>query len=405
MSEHLFTSESVSEGHPDKIADQISDAVLDETIRQISSELSGEPLRRALWGTRVACETLVKTGMVIVAGEMRTGVHVDIEDIARRVVREIGYSSGMGFDGDDCAVMVAIGKQSGDIAHGVDLGEERIGAGDQGMMFGYACSETPEKMPAPIVYAHRLTARQSKVRRLGRRPGGLPWLRPDAKAQVTFRYRDSQPVAVEGIVLSTQHDPEIDGKRVANNDRRLREAVIEHIIRPVVEPRYRLPHAKAIHVNPTGRFVEGGPKADCGLTGRKIIVDTYGGMAPHGGGAFSGKDPTKVDRSGAYAARHIAKNIVHAGIAKRCLVQVAYAIGVPDPVSLAVETFGTAHPKWDDARILRAVRALDCLSPGKIIRGLDLWRPTYRKVAVHGHFGRKDPDITWERTDLADRLR
>ena len=405
MTEYLFTSESVSEGHPDKIADQISDAVLDAAIRKTTDEFSGKKLKDNLWSTRVACETLVKTGMTILAGEMRTEVYIDFETVVRDTVRKIGYQDHMGFDADNSALLVAVGGQSGDIARGVDKkGKKDIGAGDQGMMFGYACSETPEKMPAPVMYAHKIVKRQAKLRRLGDK-GGLPWLRPDAKSQVSFKYSGDRPVSVEAVVLSTQHDPEIDGRGVTPKDKRLREAVIEEIIRPALEPRFGLPQSRNIHVNPTGLFVDGGPKADCGLTGRKIIVDTSGGRAPHGGGAFSGKDPTKVDRSGAYMGRYIAKNVVAAGLAKECLVQVAYAIGVAEPVSLTVNTRGTAHAKWSDEKIANAIRRLDFLTPSAIIDKLDLWRPIYSQFAAYGHFGRTEKDASWERTDLGDLLR
>ncbi len=405
MSEYLFTSESVSEGHPDKIADQISDAVLDATIATTQKGFSGKRLEDALWGTRVACETLVKTGMTLLAGEMRTEIYIDFEGIVRKTIKSIGYSDEMGFDWNNSAVLVAMGKQSEDIARGVDHADMKrnLGAGDQGMMFGFACNETREKMPAPIMYAHKMVKRQAQLRKMGRK-GCLPWLRPDAKSQVTMKYSNGKPVSVENVVLSTQHDPEIDGKKVVPNDKRMRDAVIEHIIRPSLEPQYKLPAARNIHINPTGIFVEGGPKADCGLTGRKIIVDTYGGRAPHGGGAFSGKDPTKVDRSGAYMARYLAKNIVSAGLADRCLVQIAYAIGVAKPVSLTVETFGTARSGWTNERITACINTLEFLTPGAIIEKFDLWRPIYQKVAAYGHFGRNEKEITWEQTDLADHF-
>ncbi len=379
----LFTSESVSEGHPDKLADQISDAVLDAV-------LAADP---DPWHARVAVETLVKTGAIVLAGELTTQAHVDFDAIARKVVREIGYtSSEMGFDADTCAVMTMIGKQSPDIARGVDRDEKELGAGDQGLMFGYATDETEALMPAPILYAHRLVARQAEVRK----KGILPWLRPDAKSQITFRYEDERIVGVDAIVLSTQHAPEVSLDTV-------REAVVEEIIKPVIPEKWLATcPSERIYVNPTGRFVIGGPLGDAGLTGRKIIVDTYGGMAHHGGGAFSGKDPTKVDRSAAYAARYVAKNIVAAGLARRCEVQLAYAIGVPEPVSIMVETFGTA--RVPEARIAELVRAHFDLTPAGIIRMLDLLRPIYRKTAAYGHFGREDEDFTWERTDKAEAL-
>jgi len=380
MKDYLFTSESVSEGHPDKVADQISDAVLDEILKQ-------DP--RA----RVACETLVKTGVVMVAGEITTSAWVDLEDLVRRKICEIGYtSSAVGFDGATCAVLNAIGKQSPDIAQGVDrLAPEEQGAGDQGLMFGYAVRETDVLMPAPITLAHRLVRRQSELRKSGR----LAWLRPDAKSQVTLRYQDHKPVAVDAVVLSTQHDPEIDLET-------LREAVIEEIIKPVVPAEWLKADTK-LHINPTGRFVIGGPVGDCGLTGRKIIVDTYGGMARHGGGAFSGKDPSKVDRSAAYAARYVAKNIVAAGLADRCEIQVSYAIGVAEPTSISVECFGTHH--IPEERIASLVREHFDLRPYGIVRMLDLIRPIYGPTAAYGHFGREDLDLPWEKTDKAEALR
>ncbi|MFA7095730.1 MAG: methionine adenosyltransferase [Gammaproteobacteria bacterium] len=376
----LFTSESVSEGHPDKVADQISDAVLDAIIAQ-------DP--RA----RVACETLVKTGMVLIAGEITTSAVVDYEQIARTTIRQIGYNgSEMGFDWETCAVLVAVGKQSPDIAQGVDRADELAqGAGDQGMMFGYATNETDVLMPAPIAYAHRLMRRQAEVRK----NGTLPWLRPDAKSQVTMRYEGGQPVAVDAVVLSTQHSPEI-GYEV------LKEAVLEEIILPVL-PREWITQQTRIYINPTGRFVIGGPMGDCGLTGRKIIVDSYGGMARHGGGCFSGKDPSKVDRSAAYAGRYVAKNIVAAGLAERCEIQLSYAIGVAEPTSISVETFGTG--RVDDDRIIELVRAHFDLRPRGIIKALDLLRPIYLPTAAYGHFGRDDVDLPWERTDKAEALR
>jgi S-adenosylmethionine synthetase len=376
----LFTSESVSEGHPDKIADQISDAVLDAILEQ-------DPQ------ARVAAETMVKTGMAIIAGEVTTNAWVDLEDLARKTILEIGYnSSDMGFDGATCAVLNAIGKQAPDIAQGVDRADPREqGAGDQGMMFGYATNETEALMPAPIFYAHALVRRQAQERK----NGTLPWLRPDAKSQITFRYEDNRPVGVEAVVLSTQHAPEIGQKE-------LEEAVMETIIRPVI-PEEWLSTCKRFHINPTGRFVIGGPLGDCGLTGRKIIVDTYGGMARHGGGAFSGKDPSKVDRSAAYAARWVAKNIVAAGLADRCEIQVSYAIGVAEPTSITVETFGTG--KLSNARLTQLVREHFDLTPYGIIKDLDLIRPVYRPTAAYGHFGRQGDGFTWEQTTKAEALR
>ena len=380
MSHYLFTSESVSEGHPDKIADQISDAVLDAIIAQDKH-------------ARVACETLIKTGMVVLAGEVTTSAWVDLEDLVRKTVVEIGYnSSDIGFDGSTCGVFNAIGKQSSDIAQGVDREEKRKqGAGDQGLMFGYACDETPTLMPAPIMYAHRLVERQAQVRR----DGVLPWLRPDAKSQVTFRYEDDKITGIDAVVLSTQHDPDISQKD-------LQEAVRELIIDKVL-PAEWIDRNTKFHINPTGKFVIGGPVGDCGLTGRKIIVDTYGGSAHHGGGAFSGKDPSKVDRSAAYAGRYVAKNIVAAGLAKRCEVQVSYAIGVAEPTSVMVNTFGTGTIPDDE--IIKRVRAVFDLTPYGIIEMLDLIRPIYRQTAAYGHFGRELPDLTWEKTDRADALK
>ncbi len=376
----LFTSESVSEGHPDKVADQVSDAVLDAYLAQD---------RRA----RVACETLVKTGMVVLAGEITSNASVDYDQLVRQAIKEIGYSgSDMGFDWQTCAVLTAIGKQSGDIAMGVDeTADHEQGAGDQGLMFGYATRETDVLMPAPITYAHRLVARQAEVRKSGR----LPWLRPDAKSQVTFRYENGRPVACDAVVLSTQHAPEI-------SDKDLHDAVMDMIIKPIL-PAEWLHKDTRIHINPTGKFVIGGPMGDCGLTGRKIIVDTYGGMARHGGGAFSGKDPSKVDRSAAYAGRYVAKNIVAAGLAERCEIQVSYAIGVAEPTSISIETFGTG--KVDDAVITKLVREHFDLRPWGIITMLDLLRPIYRQTASYGHFGREDIDLPWERTDKAAILR
>ena len=380
MSHYLFTSESVSEGHPDKIADQISDAVLDAIIAQDKH-------------ARVACETLIKTGMVVLAGEVTTSAWVDLEDLVRKTVVDIGYnSSDIGFDGSTCGVFNAIGKQSSDIAQGVDREEKRKqGAGDQGLMFGYACDETPTLMPAPIMYAHRLVERQAQVRR----DGVLPWLRPDAKSQVTFRYEDDKITGIDAVVLSTQHDPDISLKD-------LQEAVRELIIDKVLPAEWLDSNTK-FHINPTGKFVIGGPVGDCGLTGRKIIVDTYGGSAHHGGGAFSGKDPSKVDRSAAYAGRYVAKNIVAAGLAKRCEIQVSYAIGVAEPTSVMVNTFGTGT--IPDEEIVKRVRAVFDLTPYGIIEMLDLIRPIYRQTAAYGHFGRELPDFTWEKTDRAAALK
>ncbi len=376
----LFTSESVSEGHPDKLADQISDAVVDAMLKDDPE-------------SRIAVETMVKTGMAIVAGEVRTSTYVDLEDLIREVILDIGYnSSDVGYDGKSCAVINAIGKQSSDIAMGVDEGEDKdLGAGDQGLMFGYATNETDVLMPAPIYYSHRLVERQAKVRK----NGTLPWLRPDAKSQLTLRYENDKPVGVEAVVLSTQHDPSI-------NLDDLREAVLEEIIKPVLPSDWVSSHTK-FHINPTGNFVIGGPVGDCGLTGRKIIVDTYGGMARHGGGAFSGKDPSKVDRSAAYAGRYVAKNIVAAGLADRCEIQVSYAIGVSEPTSISINTFGTG--KLSDQEISTLVREHFDLTPAGLIRMLDLKRPIYLQTAAYGHFGRELPDFTWEKTDKADLLR
>ena len=378
---YIFTSESVSEGHPDKVADQISDAVLDALLEQDTR-------------ARVAVETLVKTGMVIIAGEVTTSAWVDLEAIVRKTVREIGYnSSKIGFDWESCAVLNAIGKQSVDIAQGVDATEDHEqGAGDQGLMFGYASSETDVLMPAPITYAHRLVKRQAEVRK----NGTLPWLRPDAKSQLSFRYENDQPVGIEAIVLSTQHDPDISIEA-------LREAVMDEIIKPVIPAAWLDQCAQEnIHIHPTGRFVIGGPVGDCGLTGRKIIVDTYGGMARHGGGAFSGKDPSKVVRSAAYAARYVAKNIVAAGLADRCELQLSYAIGVAEPTSISINTFGTG--KIDETRLTELVREHFDLRPRGLVKMLDLLKPGYRATAAYGHFGR-DGEFSWEETDVADTLR
>jgi S-adenosylmethionine synthetase len=382
MNEFLFTSESVSEGHPDKVADQISDAILDAILTQDRN-------------SRVACETLVTTNLCIVAGEITTRATVDYGQVARETIKRIGYDDpAIGFDYNGAAVVTAVHKQSPDIAQGVNEGEGLFldqGAGDQGLMFGYACDETPQLMPLPIYLSHRLVERQAELRKDGR----LPWLRPDAKSQVSVRYVDGRPTHVDTVVLSTQHHPEISHGQ-------LTEAVIEEIIKPVI-PKEMVSGEIRYLVNPTGRFVVGGPHGDTGLTGRKIIVDTYGGAAPHGGGAFSGKDPSKVDRSAAYAARHVAKNIVAAGIASKCLVQVAYAIGVAKPVSLMVSTFGTGRLPED--RIARLVEHHFDLRPKGIIQALDLLRPIYTKTAAYGHFGRDEPEFTWESLDMAEALR
>ncbi|EJN08886.1 methionine adenosyltransferase [Herbaspirillum sp. YR522] len=377
----LFTSESVSEGHPDKVADQISDAILDAIFTQ-------DPQ------SRVAAETLCNTGLVVLAGEITTRANVDYIDVARETIKRIGYDNAdFGIDYKSCAVLVAYDKQSPDIAQGVDEGrglDLDQGAGDQGLMFGYACNETPELMPAAIYYAHRIVERQSQLRKDGR----LPWLRPDAKSQVTLKYVDGKPVAIDTIVLSTQHAPEMEHKAIE-------EAAIEEIIRPVV-PAEWIKNTRYL-INPTGRFVIGGPQGDCGLTGRKIIVDTYGGAAPHGGGAFSGKDPSKVDRSAAYAGRYVAKNIVAAGLAERCQIQVSYAIGVAKPTSVMVTTFGTG--KISDEQLGDLVREHFDLRPKGIVKMLDLLRPIYAKTAAYGHFGREEPEFSWERTDKVAALR
>ena len=384
MSEYsLFTSESVSEGHPDKMADQISDAILDAIIEDDKD-------------ARVAVETMVKTGMVVVAGEVTTSTYVDLENVVRDVVNDIGYnSSRVGFDGASCAVLNAIGQQSQDIAMGVNEGEgahKEQGAGDQGLMFGYATNETDVLMPAPIYYSHRLVEKQAELRK----SGALPWLRPDAKSQVTLRYDDDgKPVAVDAVVLSTQHDEDVTQEEIHS-------AILEQVIKDVL-PAQWLHSGTKYHINPTGQFIIGGPVGDCGLTGRKIIVDTYGGAARHGGGAFSGKDPSKVDRSAAYAGRYVAKNVVAAGLADRCEIQVSYAIGVAEPTSIAINTFGTG--KIDDARISELVREHFDLRPKGLIEMLDLKRPIYRKTAAYGHFGREDADFTWEHTDKAEALK
>jgi len=379
--EYLFTSESVSEGHPDKVADQISDAILDAIFEQ-------DPK------ARVAAETLCNTGLVVLAGEITTHANVDYIGVARDTIKRIGYDNAdFGIDYKSCAVMVCYDKQSPDIAQGVDEGrglDLDQGAGDQGLMFGYACNETPELMPAAIHYAHRIVERQSQLRKDGR----LPWLRPDAKSQVTLKYVDGRPVGIDTIVLSTQHAPEMEHKQIE-------EAAIEMIIKPVVPQEWL--NGTRFLINPTGRFVIGGPQGDCGLTGRKIIVDTYGGAAPHGGGAFSGKDPSKVDRSAAYAGRYVAKNIVAAGLAERCQIQISYAIGVAKPTSVMVTTFGTG--KISDEKIAELVREHFDLRPKGIVQMLDLLRPIYGKTAAYGHFGREEPEFSWERTDKAEALR
>ncbi len=380
MSSYLFTSESVSEGHPDKVADQISDSILDAILEQDNR-------------ARVACETLVNTGMVVISGEITTSAWVDMQQVVRDTIREIGYnSSDMGFDCDSCAVITSIDKQSADIALGVDeSNEHEQGAGDQGLMFGYASNETSVLMPAPITYAHKLVKRQAEVRK----NGTLSWLRPDAKSQVTFRYENGQPVGIDAVVLSTQHNPDITLSS-------LREAVMDEIILPVL-PENWIDKDTRFHINPTGNFVIGGPVGDCGLTGRKIIVDTYGGMARHGGGAFSGKDPSKVDRSAAYAGRYVAKNIVAAGLADKCEIQVSYAIGVAEPTSISVETFGTG--KIDNNRIVELIREIFDLKPKGLITMLNLLHPIYRNTAAYGHFGREEADFSWEKTDKAEALK
>ena len=376
----LFTSESVSEGHPDKMADQISDAILDALIAQDEK-------------SRVACETMIKTGMVIVAGEITTEAFVDVENLVREVVNDIGYNhSESGFDSNTCAVLNAIGSQSPDIAMGVnETNDHEQGAGDQGLMFGYASNETDVLMPAPITYSHLLVERQSEVRK----NGTLPWLEPDAKSQLTMRYEDGKPIGIDAVVLSTQHRDSISLEN-------LREAVMEEIIKPVLPAEWINENTKYF-INPTGRFVIGGPHGDCGLTGRKIIVDTYGGMARHGGGAFSGKDPSKVDRSATYLARYVAKNVVAAGIAERCELQLSYAIGLAEPTSISIETFGTG--KISDEKIVDLVRNHFELRPKGLIDMLDLLKPIYRQTAAYGHFGRKGANFTWERTDKADALK
>ena len=382
MSEMLFTSESVTEGHPDKMSDQISDAILDALLEQDSS-------------SRVACETLVTTGMVVVAGEVTSKALVDMQKVVRNTIEEIGYiDSKMGFDFNTCAVLISLDKQSPNIAQGVNEGEgahTEQGAGDQGLMFGYACEETPELMPLPIQLAHRLTERLTEVRK----SGILEYLRPDGKSQVTVRYVDGEPKSIEAVVISTQHSEDV-------NQEKLQEDIISNVINEVIPSKY-LNGSPKFHINPTGLFVIGGPQGDCGLTGRKIIVDTYGGMGRHGGGAFSGKDPSKVDRSAAYAARHVAKNVVAAGLASRCEVQLAYAIGVAEPVSVSVDTFGTG--RIEEAKIINLIRDNFELKPAGLISYLKLLRPIYRKTSAYGHFGREVPEFTWEATDKADKLR
>ena len=377
---NLFTSESVSEGHPDKMADQISDAVLDSILKDDPE-------------SRVAVETMVKTGMAIIAGEVRTNTYVDLEDVVRKVITDIGYdNSDVGFDGNNCAVLNAIGKQSGDIAMGVDASETKdVGAGDQGLMFGYATDESDALMPAPIHFSHLLVKKQADVRK----NNTLPWLRPDAKSQLTFKYENGKPVSINAVVLSTQHSP-----NVSLSD--LKDGVIEEIIKPVLPERWIHKDTK-FHINPTGQFIIGGPVGDCGLTGRKIIVDTYGGMARHGGGAFSGKDPTKVDRSAAYAGRYVAKNIVASGLAEKCEIQISYAIGVSEPTSISIDTYNTG--KLEDSVIANIVKEEFDLRPRGLIEMLDLKRPIYQKTAAYGHFGRDDIDLPWEKTDKLDVLK
>lgn len=378
MAEYLFTSESVAEGHPDKIADQVSDAILDAILSADKN-------------ARVACETLIKTGMVIIAGEISTSGWVDLEDLVRETIINIGYSnSDLGFDGNTCAVINAIGKQSCDIAIGVDRETAELqGAGDQGLMFGYACDETKELMPAPIIFSHKLMQKQAQMRK----SGSINWLRPDAKTQLTFKYQDDEIVGIDTVVFSTQHNPDV-------NQSDLEEAVIELIIKPVLPAKWL--NKTRYLINPTGKFVIGGPVGDCGLTGRKIIVDTYGGMARHGGGAFSGKDPSKVDRSGAYIARYLAKNIVAANLAKKCEVQLSYAIGIAEPTSIYINTFGTG--KISDSEIVKRIKNNCDLTPFGINKTLDLIRPIYQKTAAYGHFGRELPEFSWEKIDLSEKL-
>ena len=378
--EYIFTSESVTEGHPDKIADQISDAVLDAIYQE-------DPRGR------VACESLLTTGLIVVAGEITTTANVDIAEVARQTVKDVGYTRAkFGFDSETCGVVVAVHKQSPDIAQGVDQGSDKLGAGDQGLMFGYACTETPELMPLPIMLSHQLVQRLTTVRRAGT----LDYLRPDGKSQVSVRYVDGKPVSVETVVISTQHGPDVTLEKI-------REDLIEHVVTPTIPKHLVDPKRITCHINPTGRFVTGGPMGDTGLTGRKIIVDTYGGSCPHGGGAFSGKDPTKVDRSACYMARHVAKNIVAAGLAERAQVQVAYAIGVAEPVSIMVDTHGTG--KVPTAKLEQMIRRHFDFTPAGIIKYLDLRRPIYKKTAAYGHFGRTEPEFSWERTDRVKDLR
>ena len=377
--EYIFTSESVTEGHPDKMADQISDAILDYIIERDK-------------GARVACETLLSNGYCVIAGELKTHTYAPMQDIAREVIREIGYTdASFGFDYRSAGVLNGIGEQSPDINQGVDQASGEIGAGDQGLMFGYACNETKELMPLPILLAHRITERLAEVRK----NGTLPYLRPDGKAQVSVLYRDGKPVEVKTVVVSTQHAPEVDQKTIHKD---VKKEVIEAVI-----PKELIAEDIKYHINPTGRFVIGGPQGDAGLTGRKIIVDTYGGSCPHGGGAFSGKDPTKVDRSAAYAARYVAKNLVSAGVADRVTIQIAYAIGVVEPVSIMIDTHGTA--KVDESKLVPCVRDIFDLRPAGIIKSLDLLRPIYRKTASYGHFGRELEEFTWERTDRVEEIR
>ncbi|MBN2292818.1 MAG: methionine adenosyltransferase [Pirellulales bacterium] len=377
----LFTSEAVSKGHPDKLADQISDGILDALFEQ-------DPM------SRVACETMVTTGVAIVAGEITTKAVVDYSDVVRKVIHQVGYTDDeMGISAHTCSVMISIDKQSPDIAMGVDENDAKgksIGAGDQGLMFGYACDETPEMMPLPIALSHRILNKLTEIRE----KGDVDWLRPDSKSQVTVEYEDNKPVRIDTVVVSTQHSPDVSHKEIE-------DYIIDKVIKPLLPPEL-VNGEVTYHINPTGMFVVGGPHGDCGLTGRKIIVDTYGGWARHGGGAFSGKDPTKVDRSAAYMARHVAKNIVAAGLANRCEVQLAYAIGISEPVSVLVDTEGTG--KVEDAKLCEIVREIFPLTPGGIIEYLDLRRPIYRKTAAGGHFGRDDPEFTWEKTDKADEL-
>tara|TARA_B100000700_G_C15060628_1_gene865502 strand:- start:2970 stop:4133 length:1164 start_codon:yes stop_codon:yes gene_type:complete len=379
---NLFTSESVSEGHPDKVADQISDSIVDAIFKEDST-------------ARIACEAMINTGMVVLSGEITTSANIDYETIARSTIREIGYTSdAVGFDSDKCQVLISIDKQSPDIAQGVNEGEGvdlDQGAGDQGLMFGYACNETDVLMPCPITYSHLLVKKQADVRKSGK----LNWLRPDAKSQVTVVYENGEPTSIDTVVLSTQHDPDIEYKDIE-------KTVINEIIKPVL-PKNMITDQTRYLVNPTGRFVIGGPVGDCGLTGRKIIVDTYGGMARHGGGAFSGKDPSKVDRSAAYAARYVAKNIVAAGLADRCELQLSYAIGVAEPTSISIETFGTG--KIDQEKLIKAIRENFDLRPKGIINMLNLLRPIYQQTAAYGHFGRSDIDLPWEKTDKAEILK